>query len=133
MRTNPLEITAAQSEALRKSVRVVLPSNDTYDVRIKRITADSVSDQVFDTVYLTAIKSITHVNPVNKVGVNGTAMRIKGTNQLTGAVDQFNCIVSNIIDDYDATANTWTPKVTSNPASIYRYVLQGLPKWQTPC
>lgn len=125
--SNELTISSAQSEALRRSIRIVFPESGTYDIRIRRVTTDSVSttgNQIFDEVYLTAIKSITHQAPVNLEGVNGTAIRIKGTDQLNGAIDQLNALVSNVILDYD-TVGGWTPRATSNPASIYRYVLQG--------
>ena len=116
-----------QREALRKSVRIVFPAPGQYDIRIRRVTADAPDDQQFDEVYLTAIKSVKYQAPVNLVGINGTAVRIKATDQLNGALDQFNVIISTCIPDYDAAAGTWVTRVTSNPASIYRYVLQGLP------
>lgn len=120
-----LNITAAQTEALRVSKRIVLPSNGTYDVRIRRVSADTASDQIFDKVYLTSIKSIKYQSPVVLTGLCGTAVRIKATDQLNGSLDQFNVIASNVIDDYDGVTGEWSPRVTSNPASIYRYVLQG--------
>lgn len=120
-------VTASQKEALRKSVRIIFPSNDQYDIRVKRVTADATSDQIFDQIYFTALKSVKYQSPVNLPGMNGTAVRIKATDQLNGALDQFNAIVSNHIPDYDAGTDTWITRATSNPASIYRYVLQGLP------
>lgn len=116
---------AAQTEALRVSKNVKFPTNGQYDIRVKRITADSTSSSVLDKVYLSAVKSITHIAPVNLVGINGTALRMKGTDQLNGAVDQFNVLASNIILDYDAPTDTWIKRATSNPASLMRYVLQG--------
>jgi sulfur carrier protein ThiS len=122
---NALDITASQSVALRKTVAVKLPSRGVYDVRIERLTDDSTGDQVFDKVYLTAIRSVRYTNPWILANVSGTAMRIRGTDQLNGTVDQFNAIVSTIIPDYDEGTGTWISRPSSNPASIYRYVLQG--------
>lgn len=124
MSSTGIEVTDGRSEAIRKSYRIVFPSNGTYDVRIKRVSADSTSDKIFDKVYLTAIKSFTHVSPVNLAGMNGTAIRMKATDQLNGSINQFNVIVSNIILDFDVNTGFWTKKITSNPASLYRYVLQ---------
>ena len=122
---NQLDVTASQTEALRKSVRIVFPETGTYDIRIRRLSLDTASDQIFDKSYLTAIKSVTHRAPVRLTGLCGTAARIRATDQLNGTIDQFNALVSNVIPDYDAATGLWTPAVTSNPASIYRYVLQG--------
>lgn len=124
---NQLDIIGNQKEALRKSVRVVFPEPGQYDLRIRRITADTDSDQIFDAAYLTSIKSVKYQSPVNLQGINGTAVRIKATDQLNGALDQFNAVVGIVIPDYDAATETWIDRVSSNPASIYRYVLQGLP------
>ena len=123
---NDLDIKAAQSESLRRSKRIIFPTTGTYDIRIRRVTTDSSDDQIFDKVYLSAIKSIKHQAPVNLEGLNGTASRIRGTNQLNGTLDQLNGIVSNIIPDYNDGIGGWTNRATSNPASIYRYVEQGL-------
>lgn len=124
--TSGFSLTSSQNEALRKSLRITFPSNGTYDVRIKRDTADATVDTQFDKVYLTALKSITHVSPVNLQGICGTAIRIKATEQLNGVLDQFNAIVTNEILDYDAGGSPeWIVRATSNPASLYRYVLQG--------
>jgi hypothetical protein len=124
---NDLNINGNQKEALRKSVRVVFPTRGQYDLRIRRITDDSDSDQIFDDAYLSALKSFKHENPVVPEGMNGTAMRIRATDQLNGALEQFNVLCSNVIPDYDVGTGTWLNQETSNPASIYRYVLQGLP------
>ena len=117
--------TGSTNEALRVSQRIVFPSNDTYDIRFRRTTADSSDEKIFDVVYLSAIKAVTYVNPVNCEHICGTAIRIKGTDQLNGTIDQFNAVVSNLIPDYDVDTDTWITRATSNPASIYRYVLQG--------
>lgn len=122
---NDLDIFANQSEALRKSVRVVFPERAQYDVRIRRTTANSSSDQVLDESTWTALKSVRYESPVNLVGLSGTAMRIKATDQLNGALDQFNVIASTVIPDYDPNLDEWVDRITSNPAALYRYVYQG--------
>lgn len=122
---NELSILGNQKEALRRSVRVVFPENDQYDIRIRRITTDTNSDQIFDKAYLSAIKSVKYQLPVNLTDQNGTAVRIKATDQLNGSLDQFNALCSTVIPDYDPALDAWVDRVTDNPASIYRYVLQG--------
>lgn len=123
---NDLDILGSQTEALRRSVRIVFPERGDYDIRIRRLSADTESDQIFDKVYLSSVKSVRYEQPINLQGLNGTAIRIKATEQLNGALDQFNVIASNVILDYFEGTGTWEPAITSNPASLYRYVLQGL-------
>jgi hypothetical protein len=120
-----IDLTAAQTEPLRKSYRIVFPSNGQYDIEISRTSADATSDQARDAFALTAIKSVKYTAPVVEEDVSGTALRIKGTDQLNGAVDELNGIVSLKIPDYQVETDSWITRETSNPASIYRYVLQG--------
>lgn len=122
---NDLDILGSQTEALRKSVNFKFPTNGQYDIRIRRITADTVSDQVIDDAALTSIKSIKYQNPVKLEKQNGSAILIKATDQLNGTLNQFNLLVSSVIPDYDPQLNDWPDRITSNPASIYRWVLQG--------
>ncbi len=122
---NDLDIFANQSEALRKSLRVVFPERAQYDIRIRRLTTNSTSDQVLDESAWTAVKSVRYESPVNLVGLTGTAMRIKATDQLNSALEQFNVIASTVIPDYDPNLDEWVDRITSNPAALYRYVYQG--------
>ena len=118
-------ISDATAQALRVTKNIKFPSRGQYDIRIKRVTADNDSDRVRDIATLTAIRSIRYVNPINQEGISGTAMRFLATDQLNGSIDSYNAIVSNLIKDYDANLDTWVvDAITSNPASIYRYVLQ---------
>ncbi len=121
---NDLDISANTSEALRKSLRVVLPERGQYDVRVRRITADTTNDQILDQSAWTALKSVRYESPIKLQGLCGTALRIKATDQLNGSVDQYNLLAKNIIPDYDPELDEWPNRITSNPASLYRYVLQ---------
>lgn len=118
-------ITDSTAEALRVSRNIKFPTRDQYDVRIKRLTNDSSSERVRDQATLTAIRSIRQSSPVLQPDISGTAMRMLATDQLNGTVNSYNCIVSTLAKDYDSVGDQWIEDViTSNPASIYRYVLQ---------
>lgn len=120
-----LKVTASTAQSLRKSKRIKFPTRGQYDIRIRRLTNDSTDDKLIDKAYLTAIRSIEHVNPVNFADISGTAMRIKATDQLSGAVDSYNAIVSTYVKSYNPTTEQWDDDViSSNPADIFRYVLQ---------
>lgn len=118
-------VTAATAKVVRKSYRIVLNTNGQYDVQITRLTADSTDDRLIDASYWTAIRSVTYTNPVNFADISGTAMRIKATDQLNGSVNNFNAIVGTKIKSYDPDYNEWISGiVSSNPADIFRHVLQ---------
>lgn len=120
-----LKVTAATSVALRKSKRFKFPSAGQYDIRIRRLTNDSTDDKRIDKAYLTAIKSIKYTNPIKFADISGTAMRIKASDQLSGAVDTYNVIASTLLKSYNPDNDTWEDnKISSNPADIFRYVLQ---------
>lgn len=118
-------VTDATAQALRLSRNIKFPSRAQYDIQIKRLTADNVDERTRDEATLTAIRSIRHSSPVLQNYISGTAVRMLATDQLNGTVNTYNCVVSTMIKDYDHVGEQWIEDViTSNPASIYRYVLQ---------
>ena len=120
-----IKVSAATSVALRKSKRFKFPRKGQYDIRVRRLTNDSTDDRMIDKSYLTALKSITHVNPVSFADISGTAMRIKANDQLSGVIDTYNVIASTLLKRYNPKTNSWqNNKISSNPADIFRYVLQ---------
>lgn len=118
----PLSITAKQATTLRRSVSFKVPKG-TYDVRLRRLTADAETDKIFDECLWTALRTVRSARPVRMAGVAMTALRIKATDQLNGMVERFNGVVEAVIPDWTGSDWVWQP--TSNPASIYRHILQG--------
>lgn len=115
--------TAKRGKTIRKNVRVPV-TNGQYDVRLKRISADTDSSYILDDVYWTALRTVRCSDPVNfTVPVAKIAMRIKASDQLQGVVDTFSCVASAVLNDYDGGA--WTEQETKNPAAAFRDVLQG--------
>lgn len=117
-------VSAATAEGLRVSKSFVLPFAGQYDVRIQRVTDDSTDDKIRDECTWTSMRSIAHRNPVNQNDICGTGVRILATDQLNGTVDRFNGDVTTLALDYFSSVDEWLAGPTSNPASIYRYVLQ---------
>ena len=117
-------VTASTNKALRKSYRYIMETQGQYDIRITRLTADSTSDRLVNDSYWTAIRTVTYTAPINFDNISGTAMRIKATDQLNGSVDSFNAVVSSYVNSYDPTTDTWINAISSNPADLFRYVLQ---------
>lgn len=108
---------------VRYSLRWTVPMEGQYEVRLRKLSTDATSVTVRDQVYWTTLRTIQPGAPVTKTGLCLVAMRIKATDQLNGTVDQFNCIAQSILPDWTGTA--WVSRPTSNPASIYRDILQG--------
>jgi hypothetical protein len=119
-------IEAATPNILRRH-EVIFPiqGRGTYDVRVRRTSPDSTDPQRVDDVRWTAVRGITYRPPVNEDGLSMTAMKIKSTNQLEGALPGINGVVQTICPDWDGTIGKWVFRATSNPASLYRYVLRG--------
>lgn len=122
--TSSISLTANRAEQLRRSLAWAVPQGQ-YDVRVRRVTPDTPSDSDVDTVYWTALRTIRNSDPIKLKNVARIAMRIKATDQLQGVVDTFNCKVRRVIPDWDSVAGEWITRATSNPAAIYRNVLQG--------
>lgn len=117
-----LDVTGSQNNALRKSVRFIVPKGQ-YDVRIRRVTEDSEDDAVFDETVWTALRTLRYEAPVAMAGLAVTALRIKASDQLSGVIDRFNGVVQSVVPDWDG--ENWVPRATGNPASLFRHVLQG--------
>jgi hypothetical protein len=122
--TSSLSVTANRAEQLRRSLAWAVPQGQ-YDVRVRRVTPDTPSDSDVDTVFWTALRTIRNSDPIKLKNIARIAMRIKATDQLQGVVDTFNCKVRRVIPDWDAATGAWITRATSNPASVYRNVLQG--------
>lgn len=118
-------VTAAQTTTLRRNVNLVVP-NGQYEIRLRRVTADTDSTQIVDGVYWAALRTFTNRKPINfPKPLAMTAIRIKATGQLNGALDDFNAVGELYVQDWDATTQAWVERPSSNPASLIRWVLQG--------
>jgi len=113
---------ARKSSLVRDGLRWQVARNQ-YDVRLHRETADDSDSSVFDDVTWTALRTITNEDPIKVPELAGIAFRIKATDQLSGIIDQLNCIAESRVLDWNGSA--WVEQITQNPASLFREVLQG--------
>jgi len=126
---NQVTFTSKKTQAVRHGVtwKVHTPGAQ-YDVRIKRLTADTDDDQIQDDLAWSALRRITDDPPVNtSYPVALTALRIKATDQLNGVIDEFSGIPWVVCPDWDNATDTWITRATRNPASLFRHALQS--KW----
>lgn len=119
-----IDVTAASPEVLRRGFRYVLPSRGQWDVRLRRLTADSTVDRIVDDVVWTAMRSIRNEDPIQyDKPLAKTAIRLRASNSLNGVIEDLNAIVE--VECLDWTGSAWAAAYTRNPASLFRYVLQG--------
>lgn len=122
--TNHYIATGKTTSAVRRTYSLPVESGQ-YDVRCRRITEDSDNLQISDKVWWTALRSGQGGAPVTEPNIAKVALKIKATEQLNGVVDDFNCEATVLCPDYEYAEEGWLVRATSNPASLYRYVLQG--------
>lgn len=117
--------TELYTQSIIKTKLIKFPKAGQYDVRIKRLTLDGDNTETFTESYYTYIKSISYKNPINFKDISGSALRIKATDQLNGSISNYNVIASSLVTGYNPVTDSWVEDVeSSNPADLFRYVLQ---------
>ena len=119
------------TNGVRKAVRLGVywnpPSVDQYDVRVTRVSTDyggATGDNQLGNMQWTVIRTIRN-EPVSTTGTKKIALRIKASDQLSGSISQFNCILSQNVPVWDGT--TWVTQHSSNPAWLYRWMCKDSP------
>ncbi|MDW5266922.1 MULTISPECIES: host specificity factor TipJ family phage tail protein [Acidobacteriaceae] len=124
-----IHVVNGERKAIRVGVRWKFPSQDQYDVKVTRISTDwgssDSSSEVGDLTW-TVIRSIRY-SVVSSTGTKKLAMRIKATDQLSGNIDQFNCIISQPVPVWHADTSTWITEFSDNPAYVFRWLLRDCP------
>ena len=117
--------TGAQTRLLRKTYTITPPERGVYEVRVRRETANSTSDRLINASYWGAVRSMSSDLPVNTpYPVNLLAIKIRASGQLSGAISTLTHYYESKILDYDADTDTWIKRYSSNPASVFRHILQ---------
>lgn len=110
------------------SFRFTMPEGQ-YDVRWRRITADHEDDtDIFDGMTISTLRSIAAHPGIDLDRVPPMCiidLRIKASGQLTGVVDQFNCIASAYLPVYDGVSAV-NYELSESPAWAYFNILYGL-------
>lgn len=110
-----------------------------YEIRVRRVNDDEDEPNAelrnFNKIsilsvtgYGNAIDPATGLaqGPINQIPntyLAKTAIRVQSTSKANGSVDGINAIVHSIAPDWDSTTQTWVSRPTSNPASLFLYVL----------
>ncbi len=121
-----IDFTAKKTSGLRFGVRWGVSDRGQYDVRVRRTTLDTDSSLIADATFWTALRTIKNQHPVNSpVPIAMTALVIKATDQLNGVIDSLSAVVTRVCQDWDSETETWIVRATQNPASLFRFCLQG--------
>ena len=104
---------------------------DKYTLKFTRITSDSEDNKIVDAVYVGSVRSFTDDRPIRferQKNLTIVALKIKATERLNGIIDSLNFIAQTKIPAHKGNGEgpaSWEEKLTSNPAAILKYVLQG--------
>jgi hypothetical protein len=95
-----------------------------YEVQARKLTGNGDPAHVQDIIVWSAIRSIKSAPPISfPKPLALIALRIKATGQLSGVINTFNCVCSSIVNSLNGPI--WTPRASSVPPDLFRYVLQG--------
>lgn len=123
-----IHVVNGERKAIRVGVRWKV-TNGQYDVRITRVSTNwgsSISSAEVGDLTWTVIRSIRY-STVSTTGTKKLAMRIKATDQLSGSISQFNCILSQPIPVWYSSSSTWVTEFSTNPAFVFRWLLKDCP------
>ena len=120
-----LTIKAKKAEAFWRHHEWSFPTRGQWQVRCTMLTDESDDTKKMQRVNWAALQTIRPEYPLNYPRPLALlAMRLKATHQLNGALDEVNVLAFRICLDWDAETGTWIKRATSNPAALFRYVLQ---------
>lgn len=122
-----LDFSGQEQKIIRRSFAWDFPERGQYEVEVRRITGDAdTGSKVIDKSAWSCIRSFRPENPFNfGKPVSIVAVRVRASGQLNGTIDNFNDDAALVCPDWDSSTQTWVSRETSNPASLFRHVLQG--------
>jgi hypothetical protein len=119
-----IRVTRATTRPFTISAILNYPQAGEYEFRVQRTTEDSIDRYVQDDVYLSSVRSVKNVSPLNSdVPHTIVEMRILANDQISGAVNNFTAVATSIVDVWDGTQ--FVKQATRNPAWHYLDVLKG--------
>lgn len=118
-----------QTSTFRRTVSFAV-TRGKYEVQLKRISPDDQGDHsgqfqsnTVEKSFWSAIRSIKNEHPVTETGLAFIAVRIQGSDQLNGVIDQLSCDVQALPPVWNGS--TWSNQSTRSPAWAYCEVLRG--------
>ena len=113
----------SSAEPIRHGFRWSVPNRGQYEIRVRRTSDEPEEDRVFDEMVWTAIRSFTDRSPIAFSSPLATiALDIRASDQFNRVIDELNAVVHSVVLDWDGS--DWVSRTSSNPASLFRHVLQ---------
>ena len=130
-----VQVLHSTTKPFPRTFRFVLPTRGRYEVELTRGAPDwddwdqsYLPAQITSRSFWTVIRSYRPESPVSvDVPLSLIAVQVRATGQLNGTLDNLSADVARICPDWDASTQTWVTRATNNPASLFRYALQGRP------
>lgn len=120
-----LAISAKKAEAFFRQHSWSFPSRARWQVRLTMLTDETEDSQIAQRTSWVALQTIRPEYPLNfPRPLALVAVRIKATHQLSGALDDFNCLVSRVCRDWDSASEAWVRRTSECPAAAYLEVLR---------
>ncbi len=120
-----LNISAKRQEAFYRQHTWALPARGRWDIRLTMLTDETEDSKVQQRTAWAALQTIRPEYPIAyDRPLTLVSVRVKATHQLSGALDNFTALASRVCPDWNHETGTWVTRATSNPASLYRLVLQ---------
>lgn len=109
---------------LVKNFRITGLEKQKYDVRARRITADTDSQYIKDECTWSVVRAIVNRPAFSTpVPICVSEMRIRASEQLSQYVDDFNGLAVSVVPDWDEESGGWVERETSDPASLARFCI----------
>ena len=109
---------------VRRSGRIKLATQGQYDVRIRRTTADSTSNDTVDSSYWGALRTLTYRDPIAEPGLARAALLIEAGEEAQGVIDTVNCLVESYYEVYDDATQTWSWQLSRDPSDAFIHRLR---------
>lgn len=120
-----LQIRARRSDAFYRQHSWKLPQRGKWQIRLTMMTEEPNNPGRTRMTQWVALQSIRPEYPLAVTRPMAlVAMRVKATHQISGMLDNFSARASRVCLDWDQASGTWIKRATTNPASLYRLVLQ---------
>jgi len=130
-----VQVLHATTRPFTRTFRKTLPTRGRYEVKLVRASIDwddldqsYLPAQITSRAFWTVIRSYRPEHPLNvNFPLALIAVKVRATGQLNGTLENLSADVARICLDWDYLSQTWIERATNNPASLFRYVLQGRP------
>lgn len=118
-------VTGASNATVRASFAMDGLETGQYNVRIRRVTADNTATNIADEMYWAQIVSQREGSPVLKYDAAYLYLKVRASNQLSGMLSNFNCMVEarHWVPDLSGSEITYNKEFTQNPAWAYLMLL----------